>query len=90
MILHRGLNKNNFCRKYLETIAICSGFYKQFASTYYKDKDYIIIYIFRDYIKSSLKDIDHPVLIGEWELNPDKVEYEKRLDAGENKMSLKN
>ena len=36
-----------------------------------------------------MKDIDHPGLIEEWKLNLDKTEYEKKLDAGENVLSLK-
>ena len=73
----------------LKIITICSSLYREFESTYYNDKRDAIRYIFGEYIKQYLKDIDHPALIEEWKLKFYKAAYEKNLELGVNKNSLK-
>ena len=46
-------------------------FYTYFVTMYYNYKGYTVIYIFGEYIKLHMKEIDHPALIQEWKLNLD-------------------
>ena len=47
----------------LKIITICSGLYKYYGSTYYNDREDAFRCILGEYIKPSLKDIDHPEII---------------------------
>ena len=49
---------NNF-----KIITICNRFHTEFVSTNCNDKEDAFIYIFGQYIKPNMKEIDHPALI---------------------------
>ena len=55
----------NFDYNTLKTIHLSSYFYNECVSTFYNDKDFTFGYLFREYIKPSLQNIDHTALIEE-------------------------
>ena len=55
----------------LKSITICSLFHAEFSSTYHNDKRGVFIFIFGEYIKPYIKEIDNPALIQECTLNQD-------------------
>ena len=64
---------------------------KSFRSSYiwreFNDKKEIIINIFRAYVVTLLKDINHTALLQEWEINLDPAEYKRNIDANLYKTS---
>ena len=52
----------------------------EFVSMYYNDKLDVFIHIFGKYIHPFMKEIYHPALIQEWELNLDTAAYLKKFD----------
>ena len=61
-------------------ITICNRFHTEFSSTYYNDKGDAFIYIFGQYIKPYMKEMDHPAFIQEWKLNLETAAYLKNLE----------
>ena len=53
----------------------------EYASMIYNDNFFTFGYIFRKWIKNYVENIDHPVLIKEWKLNLDKLDYLKKDDG---------
>ena len=47
----------------LKSIQICSDIFTELSSTLYNDMDKTFGYLFREYTKPSLKDIDHHAFI---------------------------
>ena len=47
----------------LKSITICTSFHTEFASTYYNYKGDAFRYLFGQYNKPYIKEIDHPSLI---------------------------
>ena len=63
--------------------------YVEYASTLHNDKGAVFDYLFREYTKHSVNVIHHPELLKYWNLNLDKVSYEKKEDDSVEKLSLK-
>ena len=75
---------NNF-----KIITMCNCLHTEFASTYYNDKEDAFIYIFGQYIKPNMKEIDHPALIKELKLNLVTSAHLKNVDKIERLPSQK-
>ena len=73
----------------LKRVTVCFALFTEFTSTYYNDMYETFGFIFRKYIKLSLKYIDNSMLTEEWKLNLDESAYEKDFNLGVEKMSLK-
>ena len=63
----------------LKSITICNRFHTEFVSTYCNDKGDAFRYIFGQYIKPYMKEIDHPAFIQEFKLNLDTAAYLKNI-----------
>ena len=71
----------------MKSTTIWSSFHTEFASMYYNDKGDVFIFIFGEYIKSYMREIDTIVFIKEWKLNLNTSEYKKKLDSYERILS---
>ena len=65
----------------LKNLAVNKGFHYSYIKTQFNNIKDMIINIFSAYVEPLLKDINHPALLQERELNLDATEYEKNIDA---------